>query len=114
MTLAALSKQVVGGVSRECECECECERVEMDMEKKNDPVLELADGWKKVSYFGHELIVPTWVRWLVSDMNGLVGGFEAEPRVGKIYWLGGDSEATNILMYLNLNGLDWRETLREV
>ena len=79
-----------------------------------DPALPLAKGWKKVMYFGHELIVPVWVRWLVSDMNGLVGGFEAEPRAGKIYWLGDDSEATNILMYLNLNGMDWRETLREV
>ena len=34
---------------------------------KNDPVLELTYGWKKVTYFGHELVVPEWVNWIAID-----------------------------------------------
>ena len=82
------------------------------METKNDPVLELADGWKKVMYFGHELIVPDWVNWISIDKGGHAFGYDWQPRQLDFEWrsFGG----VKFLLSFNSSGFDWRETLREV
>ena len=82
------------------------------METKNDPVLELTYGWKKVTYFGHELIVPEWVNWIAIDGSRMVHGHSSRPLPFNMRWC--MSESSLLLAALIPVGLDWRETLREV
>ena len=80
---------------------------------KNDPVLELTYGWKKVTYFGHELVVPEWVNWIAIDGSRMVYGYRSRPlHLNMRWWCMGESSL--LLAALIPVGLDWRETLREV
>ena len=84
------------------------------METKNDPVLELADGWKKVTYFGYELIVPDWVKYLAIDANHMINGFDSNPYMIDGYWTIKSGFIMDELPEFNITDFDWRETLREV
>ena len=53
---------------------------------KIDEFLPLADGWKKVTYFGHELIVPEWTKWLAIDSFGDVTCYESIPPKHDSFW----------------------------
>ena len=82
------------------------------MEAKNDPVLELADGWKEISYFERELTINGWIKWIATDEDGWVWGYKSRPVLLDKTW--SSAHCAKRFGPSNLNGLDWRETLREV
>ena len=81
---------------------------------KIDEVLPLADGWKKVTYFGHELIVPDWVKWITVNSNGNTYGLGEKPTISGSFWFIAGRGVFDELPGFNITDFDWRETLREV
>lgn len=73
--------------------------------------MKLINGQKQVEYFGLTLYVPDWVKWIATDANGEVFAYS------KILNQWGDMFDGNDPKYItqvDLEGMDWRETLMEV
>lgn len=74
-------------------------------------LLENLYGFKTVEYFGHNLIVPNWTKYLACDADGSVVAFYRSPMMMEEFWLGGKHE---IMAIFSLYRMDWKETLKEV
>lgn len=70
--------------------------------------------YKTVNYFGLELQVPLFAKYIATDRDGEAWCFDEEPQRNNRYW-NLTSDSLNILSigYVNLHGLNWRETLRK-
>lgn len=72
---------------------------------------------KEVEYFGNKLDVPEWVRWLATDQDGTVYGFEYEPTLMDIetkwtsYW---EDDNFCEMAEVDLEGMDYKQTLVKV
>lgn len=69
-----------------------------------------------VDYFGMQIIVPKYHRYLTVDDEGLLFSHSRKPELlphGQPYgWFSGGSD--QVLGEVDLDGMDWRETLKEV
>ena len=67
---------------------------------------------KKVNYFGIDLVVPRWTKYLATDKNGEITAYNSKPKLDKTSWVfvGRFCFVTDV----DLEGQDWRETLMEV
>ncbi|QXF34321.1 hypothetical protein CE143_15060 [Photorhabdus luminescens] len=68
-----------------------------------------------VNYFGIELLVPFWTKFIVTESKGIVLAWNKKPSELKGYW---DSESQQsqyeIVAIVDLDGTDWKETLVEI
>ncbi|OCQ53617.1 hypothetical protein Ppb6_01243 [Photorhabdus australis subsp. thailandensis] len=69
----------------------------------------------KVNYFGIELSVPHWTKFIAMDEIGLALAWNKKPSQLKGYW---DSESLQsqyeIVAIVDLEDIDWKETLVEI
>lgn len=70
---------------------------------------------KEVDYFGIKLTVPSDVMCIATDSEGLVYGYYNKPKLTDRYWNVSDMyDHVVSLATVELEGTDWRETLRFV
>ena len=73
---------------------------------------------KKVEYFGLGICVPIWVSYIATDEDGDVYGLSHEPSIYKDFWRRDDSDFYNSMEVcvaeVDLEGLDWKDTLVEL
>ena len=69
-------------------------------------------------YYGRDIIVPPWSRWLAMDKDGVAYAYEKEPVMKEGYWteeLQGEGENISIAWYPpEFAKQNWRDSLREV
>lgn len=69
-------------------------------------------------YYGRDIIVPPWSRWLAMDKDGVAYAYEKEPVMEEGYWteeLQGEGEYISIAWYPpEVAKQNWRDSLREV
>lgn len=68
---------------------------------------------KTVNYFGIDLIVPDEYGFLATDKGGSVYWYEERPEFDKSQW-DTDASVGSFLCGVDLEGMDWRESLMEV
>lgn len=76
--------------------------------------MKISNRFKKVNYFGLELVVEKEAKFLATDENGGVYSFTKETEINKdneSVWYG---KGTEWIAEVDLEGLDWRETLVEL
>lgn len=67
---------------------------------------------KRVTYFGIELEVPEWARYLATDKDGETFAFKTEPEIQKSpFWIG---EPCRMICTVDLLEMDWEDTLVEL
>ena len=76
--------------------------------------LILDNNWKKVKYYDYDFIVPNYVNWIVVRSDGKVYGLSEKPSISGLYWFISGGNIFENFAQFNLNGLDWRNTLRKV
>lgn len=67
-----------------------------------------------VTYFDHQLVVPTWTGWVAIDADGSVYAFEAKPTPSyfeDIFEVCGQFQCIG---EAEMEGVGWRETLLEI
>jgi hypothetical protein len=70
---------------------------------------------KEVDYFGIKLTVPSDVMCIATDSGGLVYGYYNKPKLTDSYWNVSDMyDHVVSLATVELEGTDWRKTLRFV
>lgn len=77
---------------------------------------------KKVIYFGMELMVPFWTKYVATEDDGLVLAFKSKPVVldetgkkfGLVIWNNPDADEMEEIATVDLEGMNWKETLVEV
>lgn len=67
---------------------------------------------RNVKYLGQCVTIPQHVNFLAISPNGFLFGYLTKPLAGEKYWH--HSKAFKVIGECDLEGLDWRETLREV
>ncbi len=73
--------------------------------------------WKSVEYFGYNLVVPGWTKYMACDEDGSLYAYsgnvqpEGEAEDGN-WWYGADN-FEKIAIFC-LEGVNWKETLVEV
>lgn len=81
--------------------------------KPKEPEYRVVKG-----YYGRDIIVPPWSRWLAMDKDGLAYAYEKEPVMKEGYWseeLQGEGEYISIAWYPSeVAKQNWRDSLREV
>lgn len=81
--------------------------------KPKEPEYRVVKG-----YYGRDIIVPPWSRWLAMDKDGLAYAYEKEPVMKEGYWseeLQGEGEYISIAWYPpEVAKQNWRDSLREV
>lgn len=77
-------------------------------------LIELDYHTKVVKYFGITLTVPSHTNWLATDGSGNLYAYTAKPTniKPKSYW--SSIEEYTLIGKLDLEGMDWYATLREV
>lgn len=73
--------------------------------------MKLIEGQKQVEYFGLTLYVPEWAKWIATDESGLVCSFIKKPTTLDTVF---NSTAFECVCKVNLEGMDFRDTLMEV
>lgn len=70
---------------------------------------------KRVEYFGIPLTIYDDIRWLATDENGSLYGYDWKPILSDDEWLPRNS-ASNAFYIGNadLEGMDWEKTLLEI
>lgn len=72
---------------------------------------------KAVEYFGLTINVPIDTRYLATDADGEVWSFEFAPTPETDmwnWWAAGSENTSDHVANVDLEGLDWRETLVEL
>lgn len=77
---------------------------------------------KKIIYFGIELMVPIWTKYVATEDDGVVLAFISKPVVldetgkkfGLVIWNNPDADEMEEVAKVDLEGMDWKETLVEV
>lgn len=63
-------------------------------------IIEQLYAFKTVEYFGHNLIVPNWTKYLACEENGLVVAYEYKPICClDDGWCGGANEMRDSAIY---------------
>lgn len=79
--------------------------------------MKIINSQKTIDYFGVELVVPDY-GWLAVDEQGDVGWFEDEPETVNFFgygeWSGAVESGYASLCKVDLEGIDWKETLMEI
>lgn len=77
-------------------------------------LIEIDYSTKVVKYFGITLTVPAYTNWLATDKSGNLYAYEQKPLniKPKSYW--SSIEEHTLIGKLDLEGMDWYATLREV
>jgi len=82
-------------------------------------LMEVKAG-KDVTYFDIPLNIPKQIKYLATDADGMVWGYEDKPRaiegVGVLVsqWVNATDRPQVVKIgEVDLQGLDWRDTLRE-
>jgi hypothetical protein len=76
--------------------------------------MKLLGGQKKVIYFGIELMVPDYTKYLAVDEDGRLHGYKGDVvYIGGIEFYGSYSDDFFIGI-VDLEGMNWKETLVEV
>lgn len=80
----------------------------------NEPKVMKSKYTKEVEYFGMKVLVPDDTRWLSTTMNGTLFAHcsKTAPSERVCFHVGSDSHA--VMGGVDLNGIDWRETLMEI
>ncbi|NHB89932.1 hypothetical protein [Photorhabdus tasmaniensis] len=69
----------------------------------------------KVKYFGIELSVPFWTKFIVTDHNGIVSAQNEKPLQSNGSWI---SESVQyqyeIVAIVDLENVDWKDTLIQI
>jgi hypothetical protein len=68
---------------------------------------------KTVNYFGIYLIVPDEKGWLTTDSDGSVYWYDTKPVKDGYEW-GGDYGSMIFICKVDLEGMDWKNSLMEV
>lgn len=75
-----------------------------------------SEQWFVVDYFGMQIIVPKYYRYLAVDSDGSLFAHRQKPELFPLdktaRWFSGFSDT--FLGDVDLEGMDWRETLKEV
>lgn len=73
--------------------------------------IKLSPKFKEIVYFGLNLVVYKTAKFIAIDKNGAVYSFSEEPKQCIDCWIG---KNTDWVAEVNLEDLDWRETLIEL
>lgn len=76
------------------------------------------DGCTKLCiYFGIQIALPHNARWIATEADGNVYTYVSKPKASAQQWVRDDhanfSTVTKVA-YVDLEGLDWRDTLQQV
>lgn len=74
---------------------------------------------KKIVYFGIEIVVPIWAKFIATEDDGAVLVFESKPVVmdesdkpyGLVIWNNPDADEFEKVATVDLEGMDWKQTL---
>ena len=78
---------------------------------------------KKVTYFGIDIMVPVWGKFIVTEDDGVVLVFKSKPEpldesnkkyYGLVIWSDPDANDFVEVARVDLEGMDWKETLVEI
>jgi hypothetical protein len=50
------------------------------------PIQVYKETWKEVDYFGYDIHVPTWAKYMATDADGAVFAYEAPPTAYEGKW----------------------------
>ena len=68
---------------------------------------------KKVIYRGNVFDAPIWVKYMAVDADGELRAFVQKPCLdGNVMWYAAGEEA--LIADVDLDGADWKETLKEL
>lgn len=76
--------------------------------------MKISKKFKNVNYFGLTLTVEKTAKFLATDADGTIYSFTVEPeisRIQKVVWVG---KGTEWIAEVDLEGLNWQETLVEL
>ncbi|PQQ22299.1 hypothetical protein [Photorhabdus hindustanensis] len=69
----------------------------------------------KVNYFGIELLAPFWTKFIVTENKGIVLAWNKKPSQINGNWFSeSPSSQYEIVAIIELEGMDWKETLVEI
>lgn len=68
---------------------------------------------KLITYFGVELQVPNWTKWVATDADGELVAFANKPLYTFNHWYSEIDKVLTLKESVNYDG-DWRKSLREV
>jgi hypothetical protein len=77
--------------------------------------LVFGNKYKTVSYFGIDLIVADYIKFIVTNSRGEVYGSKDEPELDhQNGWLYDYYAFSDYIASVDLEGMDWKDTLMEV
>jgi hypothetical protein len=77
--------------------------------------MKLLKELKPVTYFGINLLVPQWTKFIATDQDGLIYAYEGRPVTGLFYdWVNEYGDNAEHIERADLEGMDWKQTLVEV
>lgn len=79
-------------------------------------IIELKES-KKVNYFGFIIIIPWFANYLAVDQDGTLNAFQNKPELneeGFFWWTDPTCEQFQQVAVVDLEGMNWKETLIKV
>ena len=69
---------------------------------------------KNVSYLEHQFSIPRDHKFMAIDSCGELFSYDDKPVRGLAFWLSQNPNGLERIAEVDLNGMDWTQTLREV
>ncbi len=79
-------------------------------------IIELKES-KKVNYFGLIIVIPWFANYLAVDQDGTLNAFQNKPILnekGLFWWTDPTCEQFQQIAVVDLEDMDWKETLIKV
>lgn len=72
--------------------------------------MKFIEEQKKIQYFGIELVIPANIKYIATDESGYIYAYTCKPIEEEMQWFALNGDIVELCI-VDLEGVDWKETL---